>query len=211
MSLAELRPHLHTLPDRPDWIPYRTSYYAETWGFCLSQRAARRAARRRLRGVHRLDARARATSATASCVLPGEDGDEVLISTHVCHPSLADDNLSGIAVAAALARDLGGAPPPLHATGSSSRPARSARSPGSRATASASPRIRHGLTLTCLGDGAPFTYKRTRRRRRPRSIAPPRSRCATAACRTSVIDFFPYGYDERQYNSPGLPRCRSAR
>ena len=99
LSLDELA-HLHTLPEHPDWIPYRTSYYDPSWGFCLHPAPARRTRRRRVRSLHRLDASPRASSPTASSIL-GESDDEILISAHVCHPSLANDNLSGIAVAAA--------------------------------------------------------------------------------------------------------------
>src|ERR1041384_4117646 len=113
MTLAELRPHLHALPDHPDWIPYRTSYYAPAWGFCLTQR--------QLDALPDGDYEVCIDSTLApghlsygELVLPGEapDGaaDEVLLSTHVCHPSLCNDNLSGIAVATALARELAARP-----------------------------------------------------------------------------------------------------
>ena len=146
-------------PELPDWIPYRTSYYAETWGFCLSQRA--------LDALPEDDYEVSIDSTLApghlsygELVLPGEDPAEVVFSTHVCHPSLADDNLSSIAVATALARDL------------ASRPHRYTYrfvfAPGTIGTIAwlarnreVVPRIRAGLTLTCLGDGSPFTYKRT--------------------------------------------------
>ncbi len=201
MSLAELRPHLYTLPELPDWIPYRTSYYAETWGFCLSQRA--------LDALPEDDYEVSIDSTLApghlsygELVLPGEDPAEVVFSTHVCHPSLADDNLSSIAVATALARDL------------ASRPHRYTYrfvfAPGTIGTIAwlarnreVVPRIRAGLTLTCLGDGSPFTYKRTV------GGTAEIDRAAALALRDAgadhgEIDFYPFGYDERQYNSPGF-------
>src|SRR6266511_320404 len=109
MPLAELREHLFTLPQQPDWIPYRTSYYAESWGFCATQR---------LVDTHpegqyqvRVDATLAPGQLTyAEHFLPGQTRDEVLVSCHVCHPSLANDNLSGIAVATWLGRRLGQAP-----------------------------------------------------------------------------------------------------
>ncbi|MGH7472187.1 MAG: DUF4910 domain-containing protein, partial [Longimicrobiales bacterium] len=101
MSLAELRPHLFSLPDRPDVIPYRTSYYRESWGFCLSQRTLESLPE----GTYEvcIDSTLEPGSLTyGECVLQGESAEEVLISSHCCHPSLANDNLSGIAVAVAL-------------------------------------------------------------------------------------------------------------
>ena len=91
MSLGELRPHLHSSPEQPSAIPYRTSYFAESWGFCLPDKELA------LEPGH---------LTYAELLLEGETADEVLVSTHVCHPSLANDNLSGIAVATFLAKEL---------------------------------------------------------------------------------------------------------
>src|SRR5258706_238773 len=105
LSLDELRPRLHTLPDRPHWVPYRTSYYDETWGFCLSQQTLDSLAP----GAYEvcIDSTLEDGALTyAELVLPGATEEEILISAHVCHPSLCDDNLSGIAVSVFLAREL---------------------------------------------------------------------------------------------------------
>jgi aminopeptidase-like protein len=106
MPLAQLRQHLFTLPDQPDLIPYRTSYYSEAWGFCM--------AHSRLEALQDgeyevcIDSSLEEGSLTyGECHLEGEQQDEVLISCHVCHPSLANDNLSGIVVATALATSPG--------------------------------------------------------------------------------------------------------
>jgi aminopeptidase-like protein len=220
LSLAELRPHLHTLPERPDWIPYRTSYYDETWGFCLTQRQLDALPDGQYDVV--VDTTLAPGHLTyGELVLPGQLEDEILISTHVCHPSLADDNLSGLVVSAFLARHLAARPGRRHTL-------RFLYAPGTigaitwlarnRATAS---RVKHGLTLTCLGDGAPFTYKRTvggaatidraaahvLGRRSDAADAADAAGAAGAAVPSGanqVIDFFPYGYDERQFNSPGF-------
>ena len=102
----QLRERLHTLPDQPDLVPYRTSYYNRTWGFCLSHRQLLELEPGRVRRRDRLDARARPPHLRASCGSQGSSDDEVLISTYVCHPSLANDNLSGIAVATMVAKQL---------------------------------------------------------------------------------------------------------
>src|SRR5690606_24893900 len=105
MSLEELRPHLHSIPERPDWIPYRTSYYREDWGFCLTHRVLEslRPGRYRVR----IDSTLEPGSLTyGECVVPGETSEEVLVFTHVCHPSLCNDNLTGIALASTLAAEL---------------------------------------------------------------------------------------------------------
>ena len=92
----ELRPHLHTLPDHPDWIPYRTSYYHRDWGFCLPHACCGRS---RATGPYDVvvDAVARARRAgLRRAVVPGDSEEEVIVTSHVCHPSLANDNLTGI-------------------------------------------------------------------------------------------------------------------
>ena len=98
MPLSELKPHLFTIPESPDWVPYRTSYYKENWGFCLSHNQMLAMPE----GVYEvsIDSSLEDGSLTyGECFLPGETEDEVLISCHACHPSLANDNLSGVLVA----------------------------------------------------------------------------------------------------------------
>lgn len=211
MTLAELRPHLHTLPEHPAWIPYRTSYYREDWGFCLAHQELDRFKK----GVEYevvIDSSLEPGSLTyAEHVVSGRSDEEVLISTHVCHPSLANDNLSGIAVAAWLARSIGERTPRYTyrflfipgTIGSITWLARNRERVD---------RIRHGLVLTCVGDPGPATYKRSRQG--DASI----DRVAAHVLRHSGMehaleDFEPYGYDERQFGSPGpdLPVGRFSR
>ena len=209
LSLGELRPHLFTLPDRPDWIPYRTSYYSENWGFCLSQR--------RLDALEDglyevcVDSTMEPGSLTyGECYVPGESTDEILISCHVCHPSLANDNLSGIVIAAHLARCLGEL-----ALRYSYRFLFIPGTIGSITWLARNepvvPRIRHGLVLSGLGDAGRFTYKKSRR---GDAVI---DRAAVHGLRSfgdlEVQEFSPYGYDERQFCSPGfnLPVGRLSR
>jgi len=202
MSLEELRPHLHTRPDRPDWIPYRTSYYRENWGFCLTQRQLEQLIPGEYEVVIESSLDEAGSLSYAQCVLPGDTDREFLLFTHCCHPSTCNDNLTGIAIATALARWLGnrthrytfrfvfapatigsitwlaGHEPHLH-------------------------RIEHGLVLGLLGDGAPLSYKPSRR-----------ETCITDRIGAYVMqrmgidgrlrEFGPYGYDERQFCSPGF-------
>jgi aminopeptidase-like protein len=209
MSLAELRPHLHTLPDRPDWIPYRASYYTETWGFCLSQRQLNTLEDGDFEVC--IDSTLEPGSLTyGELFVPGESNDEVLISCHVCHPSLANDNLSGIAVAAHLGRVL------------RSKPLRYSYRflflPGTigpitwlSRNEDAVPRIRHGLVLVCLGDAGRLTYKQSRRGDAPIDRAA--AHVLRHAGDHEIQPFSPYGYGERQYCSPGfdLPVGRLSR
>ena len=209
LSLEALRPHLHTLPERPDWVPYRTTYYAENWGFCLSQRQLEALPDDEYEVA--IDSSLEPGFLTyGECELPGESSDEVLISAHVCHPSLANDNLSGVAIAAHLAKLLGGL--------SLRYSYRVLFIPGtigsitwlSRNEAIV-PRIRHGLVLACLGDTGRLTYKKSRRG--DATI----DRAAGHALRQlgahEILEFSPYGYDERQFCSPGfnLPVGRLSR
>lgn len=201
MTLDELRGHLHTLPEQPDLIPYRTSYYAETWGFCLRENT--------LAGLGDGPYEVVVDSTLAEGhltygehVVPGRSTDEVLISCHVCHPSLANDNLAGIAVATRLARRLAEANPWytyrfLFAPGTIGAITWLARN------RERVERVRHGLVLACAGDSGALTYKRSRRGDAEIDRAVRHVLRASGRDHT-VVDFSPYGYDERQFCSPGF-------
>jgi aminopeptidase-like protein len=197
MPLTELRQHLHVLPEHPEWIPYRTSYYSRAWGFCLSQR--------QLDGLESgdyevvIDSTLEPGSLTyGECFLPGDREDEVLLTTHVCHPSLANDNLSGIALLTEIGSRLQDVPRSLSyrllfipgTIGSITWLARN------EARVS---KIVGGLVLACIGDRASLTYKRSRR-----GDALVDRAASYVLGQGQVVDFIPWGWDERQFNSPGF-------
>jgi aminopeptidase-like protein len=201
MPLAELRTHLHTQPERPEWIPYRTSYYSRSWGFCLAQRQLDDLEDGQYEVV--IDSTLGPGSLTyGECFLPGEREDEVLLTTHVCHPSLANDNLSGIALLTEIGtriRDL-----------QRSLSYRLLFIPGTIGSITwlarnedRTSKITAGLTLACVGDSAPLTYKRSRRGDAlvDRAAGHVVGRGGNHA---RVVDFVPWGWDERQFNSPGF-------
>src|SRR5262245_2308846 len=208
MTLAALRPHLHTLSAHPDWIPYRTSYYQENWGFCLTAHQRARLERDDA-GVDRTEYEividttlAPGALSYGECLVPGRSTDEVIVSAHICHPSLANDNLSGIALAVELARYVARLGPRysyrfVFAPGTIGAITWLARNEARVE------RIRHGLVLAGVGRAAPFLYKRSRRGNTEID------RVAAHVLRHAggdhgVVDFTPYGYDERQYGSPGF-------
>jgi aminopeptidase-like protein len=201
LPLQELRPHLFTLPDHPDWIPYRTSYYQENWGFCLSHNQLLQLPDGNYEVC--IDSDLKDGHLTyGEYYIPGRVAEELLISCHVCHPSLANDNLSGVTVAAALAQCLSGQD--LHYS------YRFLFIPGTIGSIAwlatnreSALRIRHGLVLTCIGDGGGFHYKKSRRGNAEidRAAAHVLRHCGDPS---EVLEFSPYGYDERQYCSPGF-------
>jgi aminopeptidase-like protein len=201
MTLDELRPHLHTLPESPDRIPYRTSYYERTWGFCLSQQALDELEDGEYDVV--VDTTLEPGSLTyGECVLPGEREEEVVLTAHVCHPSLANDNLSGVAVLTELGSLLAEAPRTftyrlLLIPGSIGSITWLARNEDDLS------RIVAGLVLACVGDPSPLTYKRTRHgtARIDRAAAYVVRRFDDGA---RVLDYEPWGWDERQFNSLGV-------
>ncbi len=200
LSLAELRPHLFSLPERPDWIPYRTSYYADGWGFCLSDRQLRALPDDRYEVC--IDATLGSGSLTyGECELPGEIEDEILLSTHVCHPSLCNDNLSGMVIAAFLGQRLA-AKPRRHTYRLLFIPGTIGSITWLALNESRLDRIAHGLVLTCLGDPGPPTYKRSRRGHATIDRAAAHVLATRGAHR--LLDFAPWGYDERQFCSPGF-------
>jgi aminopeptidase-like protein len=199
MSRVELAPHIHTLPAQPDLIPYRTAYYARTWGFCLPHRTWESMTDEAYRVV--IDASlAPGALSYGELLIEGQAREEVLISVHCCHPSLANDNLSGIVVAAELARQWMQSAPRL-----SCRFLFIPGTIGSLTWLSRNeallPMIRHGLVLTCLGDRGSFHYKRSRRENATIDRAVPHVLRQRGLAHT-VLPFTPFGYDERQYCSP---------
>ena len=201
MSLQELRPHLFSLPEQPDLIPYRTSYYNENWGFCLSHKQLLDLADGDYEVV--IDSSLEDGSLSyGECFLPGTSSQEVLISTHICHPSLCNDNLSGIAVAAHLAKSLQGQNHRYSyrflflpvTIGAITWLARNEQTLGN---------IRYGLVASNLADEGGFTYKKSRSGRAgiDRIVE---YVLRTSDVRHEIRDFIPYGYDERQYGSPGF-------
>jgi aminopeptidase-like protein len=201
MTLAELRPHLYSLPEHPDWIPYKTSYYQERWGFCLSHGQLERLSEGSYEVV--VDSSLEPGHLSyGECFVPGALPDEVLISCHVCHPSICNDNLSGIALCTFLAKHLQGrrlrysyrfvfVPGTIGAITWLAR------------NEAAAGRVKHGLVVANVGDPGRMHYKKSRRgdAEIDRAVAHVLKNSRRAH---EIIDFSPYGYDERQYCSPGF-------
>ena len=201
MPLVDLRPHLFTLSDHPEWIPYRTSYYKENWGFCLRHADLERLPDDEYDVV--IDSSLQPGSLTyGEAYLPGEISDEILVSCHVCHPAMCNDNLSGITVAVKLAETM--------ATRQRRYSYRFLFIPGTIGSIIWLAQneqmvscIKHGLVLTGVGDAGNITYKKSRQGNAEidRAMAHVLRHSGETA---TIIDFFPYGYDERQYCSPGF-------
>jgi aminopeptidase-like protein len=201
MPLAELKKHLHALPDQPDLIPYRTSYWAENWGFCLPHR--------QLSALQEGDYEVLIDSTLAEGAMTygeylhrGTSEEEFLLTAHICHPSLANDNCSGLALLTILAEHLRGLRTRLSY--------RFLFSPGTigpiawlAANDANVGRIKYGLVVAGVGDGGGPTYKRSRRGDAliDRAMA---HVLRHGFENPRVIDFEPYGYDERQFCSPGF-------
>jgi len=201
VTLEELKRHLHTLPEHPDWIPYRTSYYKEDWGFCISYNEYLKLDEEvyevcidsTLKDGH---------LAYGELYIRGETTDEVLISTHICHPSLCNDNLSGICVTTFLAHWL------LQRKNRYSY--RFIFIPGTIGAITwlsindmKVSRIKHGLVAALLGMEGKYHYKKSRRgdTEVDRVVEAVLSRSGQPF---DITEFIPYGYDERQFCSPGF-------
>jgi len=201
VHLQELKDHIFTLPEHPEWIPYRTSYYKEHWGFCLSHKQLLEL------GDGEYDVCIDSSLDEGHLTygeyyVRGEQTDEVLITCHICHPSLCNDNLSGVALVAFLAK---------HLSQLSLRYSyRFLFIPGTIGSitwlalneAHVS-RIRHGLVVAGVGDPGKSTYKRSRRgdAEIDRAVI---HILKHSAGDHEILDFIPYGYDERQFCSPGF-------
>ncbi len=201
VKLEELKEHLFSMPEHPEWIPYRTSYYKENWGFCVSQRVLDSL------GDEEYDVCVDSSLEDGHLtygeyVIEGELEEEFLISCHSCHPSLCNDNLSGMGVTTYLAKQL-----------SREKPRYTYRFlfiPGTIGSITwlslneeRASKIKHGLVMACLGDSGKMHYKKSR------GGNAEIDRAVLHALKHSgddfqILDFSPYGYDERQYSSPGF-------
>ena len=201
VTLDKLQQHLFTLPAHPDWIPYRTSYYKENWGFCITHNQFQALPDGEYEVL--IDATLEQGHLTyGEFFIQGETDKEVLVSCHICHPSLCNDNLSGIALTTYLAKYLA-----ERRLRYSYRflfiPATIGSIAWLALNEEKTKNIKHGLVVTCVGDGGPFSYKKSRRG------SAEIDRVVLHVLRHSrgdfhEIDFYPYGYDERQYCSPGF-------
>ena len=209
LKFNELKNHLYTIPEYPDWIPYRTSYYKKQWGFCLSHN--------QFESLHdeefhvKIETELKPGSLTYGEVfIPGKSEEEVLFSCHVCHPSLCNDNLSGIVLATKLASllnsmNLNYSYRFLFIPGTIGSIAWLSRNEDKLHN------IKHGLVLTLLGDSTSFQYKKSRQENT--EIDHIMEYVLRKKSGTKILDFSPYGYDERQFCSPGfnLPVGRLSR
>lgn len=205
LTWEELEPHVHTLPEMPTAIPYMTSYYNRNWGFCLSYEEYQTLPKE---GMYRavidssLDENGQLTY--GDLVLPGETEEEIMFSTYICHPSLANNELSGPLVQAFLYQQIAALPKRRYTYRFIFIP----ETIGSIAYLALNEKemlekTRAGYVITCVGDGGPFTYKRSKR---GNSLA---DQAAIHVLEQqnldhTVIDFAIGGSDERQYCSPGF-------
>jgi len=210
ISLQELKDHLFTLTEKPDWIPYKTSYYKEEWGFCLSYNQFLEL-KEDLYEVF-IDSTLKNGHLTyGELYLAGAQKEEILISCHACHPSMCNDNLSGVALATFLAKHINSI--------SHKYSYRFLFIPGTIGAIvwlclneTSVKKIKCGLVVTGVGDSGNITYKRSRQGNAEID------RVVEHILKHSqkdyqILDFSPYGYDERQYCSPGfnLPVGRLSR
>ncbi len=204
LSLAELQGHLHSLPYKPDAIPYVTSYYSPYWGFCLSHRQREQLVEGEYQVVVDTD-HIDGSLTLSDAVLPGRSRQEILLSSYTCHPSLAVNELSGPLVCAFLYRELA----TLEERYYTYRFVLAPETIGSicylhRHGEHLKRHLAAGFVITCNGHDAPFTYQRSRA---GNSLA---DRATEYVLRKRhpgfhrLRDFRPTGSDERQYCSPGF-------
>jgi aminopeptidase-like protein len=202
VSYDELAPHLHSLPDLPTAIPYRTTYYNRTWGFCLSHEQFLRMDKKEKYHVVVDTSLVPGALTYGEKILPGLSGMEFLLSTYVCHPSMANDNLSGVVLWTLLLREM--STRSLH---HSYRFVIAPETIGALAYIASHEQVikemKGGLVVTTVAGPGQFGYKNSFR---GDSIV---DRAVRLTFRELALEYteFPFdvnGSDERQYSSPGL-------
>ncbi len=201
MQLNELEKNLHYITEKPNTIPYLTSYYKENWGFCIEYNKFKNLKEGEYDVV--IDSSLSKGNLTyGEFLIKGETENEILISTYVCHPSMCNDNLSGVVLAVFLAKYLKNI-----SNFYSIRFLFIPETIGAIAWLSKNEKhidkIKHGLVITCVGDTGKFTYKKSRK-----GDSDIDKICEYVLKKSNmpfkIIDFFPSGSDERQFCSPGF-------
>lgn len=201
ISLSELQKHIHTIPEKPDLIPYVTSYYSENWGFCMSHKEFLKLQDGEYHVI--IDSKLDDGNLTyAEYLIPGKSDEEILLSCYVCHPSMCNDNLSGVVLLTMLAKYLRN-----FQNNYSIRFLFIPETIGAITWLYNNEhnisKIKHGLIATCIGDSGPLTYKKTRRGDAEIDITV-EAVLKKSCTKFRILDFFPWGSDERQFCSPGF-------
>ncbi len=202
ISRAELEEHLYSLPDQPDAIPYITSYYAPRWGFCMTHREREELSDDTYHVY--IDSDLKDGSLTyGEYVIPGKSEKEIFISTYVCHPSLANNELSGPVVATYLAQWIASAPRKYtcriifipETIGSLTYMSKNLEAMKKNVIA--------GFNLTCVGDDRIYSFLPSRN---GGTLADRVARSVLASKKISFDEysFLDRGSDERQYCAPGV-------
>lgn len=202
MSLEELSDHIHTLPDHPEWIPYRTMYYDRSWSFCLSQNTLDELSSGSYRAY--IDSKFSKGSLTYGEVLiPGKSDKEIVFSCYVCHPSMCNDNLSGVSVATKLAQTLSKMENLYYSYRILFIPETIGAITWLSKNEERLDKIAGGVVLTCIGNNDKLTFKRSRW---DTSLVDKAMKKCLESFKTSYreLKFSPSGSDERQYCSPGI-------
>jgi len=204
LSLADLKEHLYSLPDQPDVIPYLTSYYKKRWGFCLSHKQLTELKDDTYEVFIDSELNENGSMTIADAVLKGNTDEEILLSTYICHPSMANNELSGPLVTAFIYRELKKlknrrytyrfifVPETIGVITYLSIHGKQIKE-----------KLAAGYVITCIGDKGNFTYKKSRR---GNSLADRAAELVLSQNENNYVieDFFPTGSDERQYCSPGF-------
>jgi aminopeptidase-like protein len=204
VSWEDLKNHLHTVPEIPEAIPYITTYYRENWGFCISQKEYNTLSHEGQYKVF-IDSTLEDGHLTyGECVLKGSSDEEIFFSTYLCHPSMANNELSGPLALSFLYKEIAAMPTRRYTYRFLIAP----ETIGVIAFLAdkgeyLKKHMQAGYVLTCVGDPGNFTYKRSKRKT---SAA---DRAAEHILKHSgknhrVIEFSVGGSDERQYCSPGF-------
>ncbi|HMS63835.1 MAG TPA: DUF4910 domain-containing protein [Ignavibacteria bacterium] len=204
LNLSELKEHLYSLPDQPEAIPYLTSYYKKRWGFCISDKQLKNLKEDDYEILIDSELNDKGSMTIGESVLKGSTDEEILISTYICHPSMANNELSGPLVSSFIYKEL-------KKNTSRRYTYRFVFVPETIGVIyylsvfgkHLKEKLTAGYVITCIGDKGNFTYKKSRR---GNSLADKAAMLLLHQKEKdfTIEDFFPTGSDERQYCSPGF-------